>query len=255
MASFHQLRTITTQFARSARYRLPQVSLRQCRSIQNLSSQQTQIDLPERQNPLDDEDYFNVRDMVSLKELFDARVHLGHHEGVWNPATRPYIYGKRSYNHIIDLEQSLACFHNALNVLSHVAYRKGIVMFVSTNPKFDYLIQKTARSSQEYFVTRNWKKGTFTNAYKMLGASRLPDLMIAMNLGRFENGSVAVQEAAMCNIPTIGIIDTDCDPHFVTYPIPGNDDTMESVELYCRKFQQAILNAKEQRKIDNSAKD
>lgn len=116
---------------------------------------------------------------------------------------------------------------------------------MSTNPRYDYLIQKTARNSGEYFITRGWHKGMFNNAHKMLHTDRLPDLIIAFNLSRFERIREAVKEAAMCNIPVIGIIDTDCDPRLITYPVPGNDDTMDSVSLFCDIFKQTIVNAKE----------
>lgn len=126
---------------------------------------------------------------------------------------------------------------------------------MSTNPRFDFLIQKTARTSGEYFVTRGWHKGMFNNAHKMLGTDRLPDLIIAFNLSRFERIREAVKEAAMCNIPVIGIIDTDCDPRLITYPIPGNDDTTDSVALFCDILKQTILNAKEKLSQDEEAKD
>ena len=99
-------------------------------------------------------------------------------------------------------------------------------------------------------MTRGWQKGLFTNAYKRLGTERLPDLIIAFNLSRFERVREAITEAGMCNIPVVGIIDTDCDPRLITYPIPGNDDTFDSVSHFCNIFKQAILNAKERRRYD-----
>ena len=71
-----------------------------------------------------------------------------------------------------------------------------------------------------------------------------------MNLNSLGHHQTALKEAAMCCIPTIGIVDTDCDPRFITYTVPGNDDTQSSMEIYCRLFQEAILNAKERRKVD-----
>lgn len=58
---------------------------------------------------MDHEDYFHVNKLINMKQLFDARVHLGHHEGTWDPLTRPYIYGMRSTQHIIDLEKTVEC--------------------------------------------------------------------------------------------------------------------------------------------------
>jgi len=60
-------------------------------------------------NPLEHDDYFDVNSMIDLKEMFDARVHLGHHEGTLDPLTSPYIYGVRSTQYIIDLEKTEEC--------------------------------------------------------------------------------------------------------------------------------------------------
>ena len=68
---------------------------------------------------MDQEDYFGVKSLIDLKEMFDARVHLGHHQGAFDPLTSPYIYGLRSTQHVIDLEKSMEClevkFHYLLN--------------------------------------------------------------------------------------------------------------------------------------------
>ena len=50
------------------------------------------------------------------------------------------------------------------------------------------------------------------------------------------------------NIPTVGIVDTSCDPRLITYPIPGNDDTPSAIQLYCNLFEKAILSGKAKRK-------
>jgi len=42
-------------------------------------------------------------------------------------------------------------------------------------------------------------------------------------------------------IPTVAIVDSDCNPNLVSYPIPGNDDSVQSVQLYLELFKQAIL--------------
>jgi len=230
----------------------------QNRSLQNSADSEQEVDdvlqaTPldyDSTNPLDYDDYFNVKDLVNMKELFDARVHLGHHEGAWNPATKPYIYRQRSTQHIIDLNQTVDCLKVALNVLSHVTYRDGIILFLTTNPRYDYLLQKAARSSGEYFISREWEKGIFLNQHAMLHAPRLPDLVIAFNCSRFERIREAMVELSRMNIPIIGLVDTDVDPRLITYPVPGNDDTIDSVSKFCDIFATAIINAKERRKKD-----
>ena len=66
-----------------------------------------EIPTPKQDNPLDHPDYFEVQNMFTLKEMFEARVHLGHHEGCWNPLMQRYIHGTREHFHIIDLNQTL----------------------------------------------------------------------------------------------------------------------------------------------------
>ena len=58
---------------------------------------------------------------------------------------------------------------------------------------------------------------------------------------------LAVKEAAQANVPSIGIVDSDCNPNLIMYPIPGNDDSPSAVELYCNLFKKAVLRAKEVR--------
>ena len=57
-------------------------------------------------------------------------------------------------------------------------------------------------------------------------------------------------DAAKMNIPTMAIVDTDCDPNIITFPVPGNDDSLESQQLYLHLFKQAILLGKKKRKED-----
>ena len=54
-------------------------------------------------------------------------------------------------------------------------------------------------------------------------------------------------------IATVGIVDTDCDPNLISYPIPGNDDSMISQELYIKLINEAILLGKQKRQEDGLA--
>jgi len=58
-----------------------------------------------------------------------------------------------------------------------------------------------------------------------------------------------VKDAAKMLIPTVGIVDSNCNPNLITYPVPGNDDTLCAVELYCKLFKEAILRGKNKRKL------
>ncbi len=61
----------------------------------------------------------------------------------------------------------------------------------------------------------------------------------------------AVVHSARAGIPIVGVVDTDTNPNLITYPIPGNDDTIESIQLYLHLFKQAILLGKKYYKDHN----
>ena len=66
----------------------------------------------------------------------------------------------------------------------------------------------------------------------------LPDLIFVIDTVREQ---IAIKEANKLNIPIAAIIDTNCDPDGITYPIPGNDDSSKSIKLYCDLVSQAAL--------------
>lgn len=160
---------------------------------------------------------------------------------------QPFIFGNRLGTDIIDLEQTVPMLQDALNFLAHIAFRQGIVLFLSRHHQMMPLIEATARECGEYSHCRFWKGGTFTNMTVQFGAiTRLPDVCVFVTTHNtvFEQ-HVAVIEASKMNVPTIGVVDTSCDPRLIAYPIPGNDDSPAAVELYCRLFKQAVLKGKE----------
>ena len=62
----------------------------------------------------------------------------------------------------------------------------------------------------------------------------------------------AVPDAAKMLIPTIGIVDSNCEPNLITYPIPGNDDSLCAVAFYLKVFKEAILRGKNKRRLKDS---
>lgn len=66
----------------------------------------------------------------------------------------------------------------------------------------------------------------------------IPDIMFVIDTNK---EAIAIQEARKLNIPVIAILDTNCDPDGITYPIPGNDDAARAIQTYCDLIADAIL--------------
>ena len=90
----------------------------------------------------------------------------------------------------------------------------------------------------------------FTLQSKFGGQIRLPDLIVFLStLDNVLAPHVAVRDAAKMMIPSVGVVDSNCDPSMIAYPIPGNDDTHSAVEFYCKMFKEAIRRGKEKRQL------
>ncbi|XP_076139469.1 small ribosomal subunit protein uS2m [Alosa pseudoharengus] len=200
--------------------------------------------------PLSQPDFFRVSELFSLKDLFDARVHLGHKKGCRHRLMEPYLFGSRLEVDVIDLEQTVEHLQLALNFTAHVAFRGGLILFVSRRRQFGHLVERTARECGEYAHTRYWQGGLLTNATIQYGPGvRLPDLVVFLStLNNVFQPHTAIRDAAKMNIPTVGVVDTNCNPSLITYPVPANDDTPAAMELYCRLFKMTINRAKDKRK-------
>ncbi|XP_069465700.1 small ribosomal subunit protein uS2m [Ambystoma mexicanum] len=201
-------------------------------------------------DPLKEPDFFNLKELFSLRDLFDAKVHLGHKKGCRHRLMEPYIFGCRLEHDIMDLHQTVDHLQLALNITAHIAYRRGIILFVSRNRPFVHMIENMARDCGEYAHTRYWQGGLLTNASVQYGTgARLPDLMVFLStMNNVFEPHIAIRDAAKMNIPTVGVVDSNCNPSLITYPIPGNDDSPSSMELYCRLFKMTITRAKDKRK-------
>lgn len=193
-----------------------------------------------------------MHNLFTVKDLFDARVHYGHKVGSIDERMLPYIYGSRLGHTIFDLDKTAEYLRKALNVAAHVAYREGVIVFFMRNAQYSHIVERTALECGEYAHTRFWRGGIFTNSTKQFGAvTRLPDLCVFLNtLNTVLLQHTAIRDSAKMSIATIGVVDSNCNPNMITYPVPGNDDTPAAIALYCKLFKEAIMRGKERRKED-----
>jgi len=195
-------------------------------------------------------DYFQVHKLFTVRDLYGARVHLGHKVGGLNPRMTDFVFGSRFNSVIIDLDKTAFHLRRALNFLAHVAFRKGIILFMARSPHIMHMVENLAAECGEYAHCREWDMHTLCNSPRKFGGIvRLPDTIVFVNtLDTVMTQHRAVVDAAKMLIPTVGIVDTNCDPNLITYPIPGNDDSLSSVKLFCSLFKEAILRGKNKRR-------
>lgn len=140
------------------------------------------LELKEISDPLKFPDYFGVRKLFRIKDLFDARIHYGHTNGTLDPNMKPYIFGSRLGHLIFDLDKTAEMLQDALNFTAHIAYRGGIILFVSHCPQHTLTVENAAKQAGEYAHAREWDFHIFTNSEKVYnGVTRLPDLVILLS--------------------------------------------------------------------------
>ncbi|KAI0869084.1 hypothetical protein GGS24DRAFT_494037 [Hypoxylon argillaceum] len=189
---------------------------------------------------------------VTLELLMASQVHMGHHTSLWNPANARYIYGIRQGIHIISLEQTAAHLRRAARVVEEVAYRGGLMLFVGTRPGQTQIVTQAARYARSCHLFTKWIPGSITNSDVILNGMQMhmldendkplqgferhlnerrplvPDLVVCIN--PLENYTL-LHECALASVPTIGVIDTNAEPSWVTYAIPANDDSLRGLAV------------------------
>ena len=122
----------------------------------------------------------------TMRQMLEAGVHFGHSTRRWNPKMEQFIFGARNKTHILDLQQTMPMFQQALQALSDVTSRGGRVLFVGTKRAASEKIAETARDCGQYYVNHRWLGGMLTN-WSTVSQSirRLRDLE-----SRFETGEI-----------------------------------------------------------------
>ena len=122
----------------------------------------------------------------TMRQMLEAGVHFGHSTRRWNPKMEQFIFGVRNRTHILDLQQTMPMFQQALQALSDVTSRGGRVLFVGTKRAASEKIAETASNCGQYYVNHRWLGGMLTN-WSTVSQSirRLRDLE-----ARFETGEI-----------------------------------------------------------------
>jgi small subunit ribosomal protein S2 len=218
---------------------------------------------------------------VTMKDLLEAGVHFGHQTRRWNPKMRQYIFGKRNGIYILDLQKTVKLAREAAEFVAQMGREGRRLLFVGTKRQAREAIAEEARRCRQYWVTHRWLGGTLTNFVTLRASieklfeierrlgdadshltkkerlrfdrerermvrnldgirdmEQLPDAIFVVDP---KNEAIAVAEANKLGIPVIAIVDTNCDPGLVDYPIPGNDDAIRAIRLFAAMMADAHM--------------
>jgi small subunit ribosomal protein S2 len=128
-----------------------------------------------------------IMSKVSMKDMLQAGVHFGHQTRFWNPKMSQFIFGSRNKVHVINLENTVPAFNEALDVLRAEAAKGNQVLFVGTKRAANKIIKEQAERCGMPYVSHRWLGGMLTN-YKTIRASirRFRELEAQQNDGTFE---------------------------------------------------------------------
>ena len=221
---------------------------------------------------------------LTIEQLLEAGVHLGHKTLRWNPKMKKFIFGKRDSIHIIDLTQTLELTKLALEKVYATISSGGKILFISTKKQASEAIAEVAKETDQYFVNYRWlggmltNWGTISNSIKKLkkleidlvaenrGFTKKELLKMSVKKDKLQRSlggvsemkkvpdlvfiidtnyeSLAIQESVKLGIPIVAILDSNSNPDGIDFPIPGNDDARRAIDLYCNLIKDTITSAK-----------
>ncbi len=225
----------------------------------------------------------------SMRQLLECGVHFGHSTRRWNPKMAPYLFGVRNGTHMIDLEQTVPLLHRGLMAVRDVVAQGGRVLLVGTKRQASEKVADAAKRCGQYYVNHRWLGGMMTNWRTISNAIRrlrdldqrlqsgiegltkketlrltrerdrleraiggikemagLPDVLFVIDTNK---EAIAIAEANKLKIPVVAILDSNSDPRGVDFPIPGNDDAIRAIGLYCDLVVEAVLDGLQQEMV------
>jgi small subunit ribosomal protein S2 len=225
----------------------------------------------------------------TMRQLLEAGVHFGHQTHRWDPKMSKYIYGSRNNIHILDLRETVPMLHRAMAAVRDVVASGGRVLFVGTKRQASDPLAQAARACGQYYVNHRWLGGMLTNwktiSYSIkrlrdleeqlsqehtgltkketlqltrerdkleraLGGIKemggVPDILFVIDTNREE---IAIQEARKLGIPVVAVVDSNCNPNVIDYPIPGNDDAARAIALYLDLISRSVISGLQREQV------
>ncbi len=218
--------------------------------------------------------------VVTMKSLLESGVHFGHQVKRWDPRMKKFIFAERNGIHIIDLQKTIQSIKEAYEAVRKSVAAGKPVLFVGTKKQAQQAIQKEADRCEMFYVNNRWLGGMLTNFSTVRksierliklekedftsltkkeqaqlqkekakldknlagikGMNKLPGIIFIIDTRK---EAIAVAEARRLGIPIVAVVDTNCNPEGIDYPIPGNDDAIRSISLFTQIIANAVVDA------------
>jgi small subunit ribosomal protein S2 len=193
---------------------------------------------------------------------------------------KKFIFAERNGIHIIDLQKTIQSIKEAYEAVRKTVAAGKPVLFVGTKKQAQMAIQKEAERCEQFFVNSRWLGGMLTNFATVRksierliklekedfssltkkeqaqlnkektkldknlcgikGMTKLPGIIFIIDTRK---EAIAVAEARRLGIPIVAVVDTNCNPEGIDYPIPGNDDAIRSISLFTQIIANAVVEA------------
>ncbi|MCA9383482.1 30S ribosomal protein S2 [Candidatus Dojkabacteria bacterium] len=233
-------------------------------------------------------------ELPELQTFLKAGVQFGHQVKKWNPKMKDYIYDRRDKIHIIDLSKTLPMLEEAMQFLAQAA-SEGEILFAGTKRQASEIVKEAAIESGANYIVNRWPGGLLTNftliqrsLKKMIEledefekgvedrtkfeVSQMKKDWVKMNRlyegvkqmkeypkavvivdAKYERG--AIKEARRLRIPIVSLVDTNSNPSIIDYPIPANDDAINSIKLVIGLLAEAVKKGNGGKGVQHKLKD
>ena len=216
---------------------------------------------------------------INLKFLKEAGAHYGHISHKRHP--KAYILGKQGNIHIINLKETLQKLEAAYKFVYNLAKDGKKILYVCTKPYARKIIEREAKRSKNHYVNFRWLGGTLTNSVTIRQSiKKLEEIdrlaqdgyvnMLKKEISKKEKEKkkldallggirymfrdpaavfiidvhkekIALNEVKKKKIPVVALVDTNVNPELVDYPVPGNDDSPKTIDLFCQVISAAAI--------------
>ncbi|KAA0238001.1 30S ribosomal protein S2 [bacterium] len=196
-----------------------------------------------------------------MKQLLEAGVHFGHQTRRWNPKMRQFIFTERNGIHIIDLQQTVTRrtkkqaretveIESSRATLPYVNNRwlgGTLTNFRTIQGRIRHLANLEGAVARGEFSRLTKKEQLdIANEIERLnryfgGIKKMERLPAAVFIIDTVKEDIAVAECVRLGIPIVSLVDTNCDPDPVAYPIPSNDDAIRAIKLILGKMADAAI--------------